>query len=666
MTAIRGPLAVVRATQAAALAGLGAYAAQAAVAICGAAADGFFETWVYTGLLLVAAALCISRGVAVARERAAWLILGAGILAWAGGEVYWNVALADVSQPAIPNGSDILWLAFFPCCYVAMVLLVRARVREFRASLWLDGVVGALAIAAVGTALVFGALSAGGGALVTLDLVYLLADILLLGCVVSVFALTGWRPGATWSLLGAGIAMAAIVDGFFMYMDATGTTVDTTLVATLWPASALMIGAAAWRNAPATAPLRIDGLRVVVLPTVFAVAALGVLAYHAIDPVNTPALAFAVATLGGVIVRMALTFRENVVLLEGTQREAMTDALTGLSNRRRLLIDLDDAIARANTNRPCALMMFDLDGFKAYNDRFGHPVGDALLARLGRNLRRAVGDAGRAYRLGGDEFCVVACGPREELGALSESAHAALRDTGRGFDITSSFGLVLVPDEAPDTEHALNLADERLYEHKGESRRATVTKETGDALVAVLKECQPALDGHLNEVARLARDVGTRIGLRPAELAEITRAAELHDIGKVAVPSDILDKHGPLDEAEWDFVRQHTLVGDRILSAAPAMAPVAEVVRASHERFDGAGYPDGLAVCVIPLGARIVAVCDAYHAMTAGRPYRAAVGSDQALGELRRCAGAQFDPEVVEAFCDMVASSSNGNGRFKS
>ena len=124
MTALQGPLGLVRATQAAAVAGLGAYAAQAAVALCGVAANGFFETWVYTGLLLVAAGLCLTRAAMVAKERAAWLILGAGIVAWAGGEVYWNVALSDVAEPAIPNGSDVLWFAFFPCCYIAMVAFV--------------------------------------------------------------------------------------------------------------------------------------------------------------------------------------------------------------------------------------------------------------------------------------------------------------------------------------------------------------------------------------------------------------------------------------------------------------------------------------------------------------------------------------------------------------
>jgi two-component system, cell cycle response regulator len=131
-------------------------------------------------------------------------------------------------------------------------------------------------------------------------------------------------------------------------------------------------------------------------------------------------------------------------------------------------------------------------------------------------------------------------------------------------------------------------------------------------------------------------------------------------VGKVAVPSSILRKAGPLDDSEWSFVRQHTLVGDRILSAAPALSSVAQVVRSSHERYDGGGYPDGLSGDEIPLAARVVAVCDAYHAMTSERPYRTARAHWEAIEELRRCAGRQFDPVVVAAFCELMNSATAG------
>jgi len=150
--------------------------------------------------------------------------------------------------------------------------------------------------------------------------------------------------------------------------------------------------------------------------------------------------------------------------------------------------------------------------------------------------------------------------------------------------------------------------------------------------------------------------VATRLELDGEELDEVVRAAELHDVGKMAIPDEVLRKPGPLTEEEWAFVRQHTIIGERILSAAPALLPVAKLVRASHERFDGSGYPDGLAADAIPLGSRIVAVCDAFQAMTSPRPYRPAIPVEDALAELRACAGTQFDPEVVKAFCEEVVT----------
>src|SRR5436853_4327001 len=142
--------------------------------------------------------------------------------------------------------------------------------------------------------------------------------------------------------------------------------------------------------------------------------------------------------------------------------------------------------------------------------------------------------------------------------------------------------------------------------------------------------------------------------LMPDELEEVSRAAELHDVGKMAVPEEILNKPGPLDDVEFGFIRQHTIVGERILAAAPSLASVAKIVRASHERWDGSGYPDGLAGEEIPLAARIVLVCDAYHAMTSDRPYQPPVAVADALAELRRCAGTHFDPKVIDVFCEEI------------
>jgi diguanylate cyclase (GGDEF)-like protein len=390
------------------------------------------------------------------------------------------------------------------------------------------------------------------------------------------------------------------------------------------------------------------------MPSLFAVSGLALLAYHTFRPQNALALGLAIATLTAVIIRMAVTFRENIQLLQSSRHEALTDALTGLGNRRRFLHDLQQAVEQATPESPRGLMLLDLDGFKQYNDRFGHPMGDALLSRLGDQLATAVGGCGRAYRLGGDEFCVVASGSAEELQGVAEAAQAALSGIGEGFHITASSGFALIPRDARDVTLALHLADERLYSQKDGNRRSTVSSQTGAALLQALEEREPDLRGHVDHVAELSQIVGRRLGLAGAELEDVARAAQLHDVGKVAIPDAILQKREPLDADEWDFIRSHTIVGARILGAAPALETVAKIVRASHERYDGRGYPDGTAGEEIPLGARIVAACDAYNSMVSKRPYGRTMSPKEALEELRRCAGEQFDPVVVDAVCDLM------------
>jgi diguanylate cyclase (GGDEF)-like protein len=297
-------------------------------------------------------------------------------------------------------------------------------------------------------------------------------------------------------------------------------------------------------------------------------------------------------------------------------------------------------------------MIFDLDGFKGYNDSFGHPAGDALLLRLGEKLAAVPGPHGDSYRLGGDEFCLVARVDPDQAEQLIDRACAALTEHGEGFDVSSSFGAVVLPDEATDVSSALSIADERLYAQK-QARRGTADRST-DAFLEALATREPSLHAHLEGVAALAVELASRLGLAEAELTEVSRAAQLHDLGKVAVPDEILAKPGELDEHEWEFIHQHTVVGERILRASPAFRDAATIVRSSHERWDGTGYPDGLAGEAIPLASRIVCACDAFEAMISTRPYREARTVEDAVRELERCAGTQFDPQVVQLLVALV------------
>jgi diguanylate cyclase (GGDEF)-like protein len=354
-----------------------------------------------------------------------------------------------------------------------------------------------------------------------------------------------------------------------------------------------------------------------------------------------------IALIAELISKAELSAAE-IIAHEAIRQQVVTDPLTGLGNRRKLSADLAAALHESSPARPSLLLFFDLDGFKDYNDTFGHLAGDALLARLGTKLEQAVAGSGAAYRLGGDEFCAHVHLAGQDSDILIHRAAAALSETGVEFSIQASLGVVLLPHEADSADHALQLADERMYANK--RSRSAARSQVGEVLVRTMHAKQPELDAHSSNVAELAKRVARRLGLGGEDLDEIARAAELHDIGKVGIPDAILNKSTGLTDSEWEFIYQHTILGERILHGAPALRPVARLVRASHERWDGTGYPDRLRGEEIPLGARIVSVCDAYEAMTAQRSYRSAVAHEVACEELRRSAATQFDPAVVDAF----------------
>jgi diguanylate cyclase (GGDEF)-like protein len=637
-----------------------AHAAHGTLNLGGSGLDTFFHQWVYDGVMLAAASLCLARAALVRADRWAWLAMGAGLLCYFGGEVYWSLRLSGLEEPPYPSPADALYLGFYPFSYVGLVLLARARMREFRASLWLDGVIGALVVAAVGTAWVIPpVLDATDGDLVVVatTIAYPLGDILLVAIAVGILALTGWRSAAL-VVLAAGFAIGGMADSAYLVRSAEGTYVEGGPIDTAWLMSTLALGAAALLRSTARERMRIDGWGMMAVPGTMAVVAFGLLVYGSLEPMGLTARVLTYGALLAILVRAGMTFGENIRLLTASRHEALTDALTGLRNRRSLMADLADLaeqLERVEAGERRVLVLFDLDGFKQYNDTFGHPAGDALLARLGHELDRAVRPYGRAYRMGGDEFCALVHDADSRDEALA-AACAALEERGEGFAITTSYGMVAMPDDTAEPPAALQLADQRMYAQK-DSRRASARRQARDVLLRVLQERQPALGDHTRAVSEHAVAVGRAMGLDNEDLDVLARASELHDIGKMAIPDAILDKPGPLDADEHAFMRRHPAIGDRILSAAPALRPVARIVRASHEHQDGSGYPDGLAGDRIPLGARIIAVCDAYDAMVSDRAYRQPMTPEAALAKLREEAGTRFDPAVVGAFADCVRSA---------
>jgi diguanylate cyclase (GGDEF)-like protein len=347
---------------------------------------------------------------------------------------------------------------------------------------------------------------------------------------------------------------------------------------------------------------------------------------------------------------------ENGRLLAISRKEASTDTLTELGNRRALHASLA-LLAREEGNEvELLLAMFDLDGFKQYNDSYGHAAGDALLQRLGVRLDAVAAPPASAYRMGGDEFCVLSRVSVADAEGLLAAAAAALTESGDGWQVGCSYGAVWVPSEAASDGDALRLADQRMYANK--RSRASTSRQLTDVLLQVITEQHTQLDEHAARVARLSTLVAEALGQPEHEVQRIRLAATLHDVGKTAIPSEILSQHGHMDEQEREFARRHTLIGERIVLAAPALAPTASLVRSSHERIDGTGYPDGLHGDEIPLGSRIIAVCDAFDAMTSYRPYRPMITAEAAEEELQRCAGTQFDAAVVAVFHDCLAASS--------
>jgi GGDEF domain-containing protein len=321
--------------------------------------------------------------------------------------------------------------------------------------------------------------------------------------------------------------------------------------------------------------------------------------------------------------------------------EAVLDPVTGLATHDRLLGDLGREL---ETGGEATLYLFALDGFKDYNDAYGDQCGDALLGWLGRKLRDAVGSYGSAYRMRGGSFALLAVGSERFTNALCAAAASALNETGDGFQISCDVGSASLPTETSVPREALELAARRAAKAAGERHVRSGRRAPADAIEAL------RLVRSRQDVATLAVAIARRLGVPEAQIEHIENAMHLCDVGNVAVPRAVLSYPGKITGPEWQFIHLHTLVGARLIAGPLGMEAVAGLVRHSHERWDGAGYPDGLSGEAIPLGSRIVFVCSAFHDMTSERPHNPALEPLDAVAQLERGAGSQFDPAVVKAF----------------
>ncbi|MGH3730915.1 MAG: diguanylate cyclase, partial [Micromonosporaceae bacterium] len=615
------------------------------------------------------------------RPRLPWLVLALGQVVYTAADATFYMSRYVLNVTAFPGIADLLYLGHYPLIVAGLVLLIRNRTPGRDIPGVLDAAVVAVAVALLSWVfLIAPRVSGDAPLLVRATLVaYPVADLSLL--IVSIRLIMGvGRRSPSFFLLTGSLLAIFTADTLYVVQQITGTYQTGNFLDLIWLGGNLTLGAAALHptmrrlGEPAAAlDHRLRPVRMIVLlgavllgPALLLIPQLTGIHRH------RPVIAVACAILGAlVIARMA-------GLVADQRRLAITDDLTGLHTRRFLESRLTAEIARAERNGgQLAIFIIDVDHFKSVNDRYGHPSGDQALVEIADRLREAVRPGDVLGRYGGEEFAVVVpgIGP-DQMCAVAERIRNQVAGTpitvsgNISMAVTVSVGAASYPVHDTRFDELIAVADRALYAAKARGRDCAVVggaepiPATGDAdsrhamlrflrHVASYVDLRLAPEEHSRAIARWVEMLAVELGLDEAAVRHAVLAGELHDIGKVVVPGEILVKDGPLTAEELTLLRQHPEHGARLAQLVSGLDPVADIIAQHHERFDGTGYPRQLAGARIRVEARIVAVCDAWAAMLANRPYQPALTPERAREQLEEGSGGQFDPDIVELFLDL-------------
>ena len=487
--------------------GLGVLVLHTAAGFGGSSLNGLFSDGVYNVLMFGAALTVLTRGVLVRAQRAAWLTMGAGVLSWSLGELYYTLFL---ESPGVVAGqispADVLYLAFYPCCYVALVLLVGAHLRELRIGMWLDGLIGGLAAATVGAALDAAADPPvdprRASASVAVATAYPIGDLLLLVFTMGALGMTGWRPGRVWLLIAASLLVSAVADSLYLYRTAAGTYQAGMWLDCLWPASAILLALAAWTPWPKTRRRRVEDWRLMSVPTLSLLVALGVLIYgNRPDTQLTPvAVILAGATVLAVGVHLMLDRARE-------PRDARRLARTGADRSAHgpgqpTAFDRGPArrLPRGRRGEPWELVLYDLNGFKRYNDTFGHPPA----TRCWRASSGKLSERGRRPTAPPTAWAATSSACSRRVGApaprRSSRRHLeALVRAGRGLlDIDAAYGVRQHPRRGRASRRRDHAARRPApVRAQGPARESSAVHQLRDVLLQAFQERDPDLQEHL-------------------------------------------------------------------------------------------------------------------------------------------------------------------------